>query len=155
MEFDGGTSSAGAAAVNAVVPEAVKGRGRRPKPPEVNLQQSLGTRHLLEIVNLESDARITKVAIDGDTIVVGTSRGRIIGYDRTRFNGKIDTYGEHNGDPILDLWVKDKKAIVSLSKNRIYLKRFPGQDPADGIVEMLVNDGHNPRDMLCLTVIDN
>ena len=29
------------------------------------------------------------------------------------------------------------------------------QKPLDGIVEMLVNDGHNPRDLLCLTVIDN
>ena len=110
---------------------------------------------MLEIVNIASDAHITKVAIDGETIVVGTSRGRIIGYDKTRFNGKIDSYGEHNDDPILDLWVRDKKAIVSLSKACIYLKRFPGQDPADGIVEMLVNAGHNPSDMLCLTVIDN
>ena len=106
-------------------------------------------------MNIASDASITKVAIDGETIVVGTSTGRIIGYDKNSFNGKIECYGEHRDEKILDLWVKDKKAIISLSKNYIYLKRFPGQDPNDGIEEMLVNNGYNPRDMLCLTVIDN
>ena len=47
-------TTASEAAVHAVVPKAV--RGRRPKPLEVNLEQQLGTRHLLEIVNIESNA---------------------------------------------------------------------------------------------------
>ena len=81
---------------------------------------------MLEIVNIESNATITKVAIDGETIVVGTSTGRIIGYDRTSFAGKIECYGEHRDEKVLDLWVKDKKAILSLSKTYIYLKRFSG-----------------------------
>ena len=106
-------------------------------------------------MNIESNAQITKVAIDGDTIVVGTSSGRIIGYDKTTFSGKIECYGEHRGEKVTDIWVKDKKAIVSISKSFIYLKRFPGQDAQDGITEGLINHGNNPRDMLCVTVIDN
>lgn len=144
-------STATVSAVHAVVPKAVK--GRRPQPNRVNLNQQLGTRHLLEIVNIESNACITKVAVDGETIVVGTSTGRIIGYDKATFSGKIECYNEHRGEKVLDIWVRDKRAIVSLSKKVIYLKRFPGQDSSSGIEEGIVKV--NLSDMLSLTVIEN
>ena len=56
--------------VSAAVPKVVK--RRRPNLPDIDLDKPLSTKFLFALKSLDSGAIITKVAIDGDSLVVGT-----------------------------------------------------------------------------------
>ena len=67
----------------AAVPEVRK--GRRPKVPRYDTEKILSTKHLLEIKNYDASDVITKATIDGNSLVVGTKKGKIYKINKNTF----------------------------------------------------------------------
>ena len=49
------------------------------------MDKNLSTKHLLEIKNYDSTDSITTATIDGDSLVVGTKKGKILQFNKHTF----------------------------------------------------------------------
>ena len=131
------------------MPKVIK--RRRPNLPDIDLDKPLSSKFLFALKSLDSGAIITKVAIDGDSLVVGTQTGKILIFDKRTLKS-IESYQAHDSS-INDIWVLHKRAIVSTSaKDKfIYLKCLSA-DFEDQQVNLGVK---GVEEYKCITVIDN
>ena len=91
------------------------------------------------------------MAIDGDSLVVGTQTGKILIFDKRTLKS-IESYQAHDSS-VNDIWVLHKRAIVSTSvKDKfIYLKCL-NADFEDQPVRLGLS---TPEEYRCITVIEN
>ena len=83
----------------------------------------MSTHFLFYIKSFESDAKISCVKLAGDSIVVGTNMGKVHVYDKTTMKENADTYKPHKRT-VVDIWVADKKAILTCSNDRTVFLKF-------------------------------
>ena len=96
---------------------------RRPKMPRVDLYKPLSTQLQFHSKSIDTYTSITKVKVDGNTIVVATKNGKILFFDKKTFRC-LNTYQEEQEKKeITDFWFATRKAILFCTSNcKIFLK---------------------------------